>query len=115
MRALLLTADLMVTSVAHGAAQRCGADVATIGRADALVDAAQNSPAQLVLIDLRTPSLSLETLLPRLREALPSDARIIAFGPHVHRDALLAAQAAGCDETITRGEFDRRIDGYLAS
>jgi hypothetical protein len=32
----------------------------------------------------------------------------------VHTEALEAAAAAGCDEVITRGQFERRFDALLA-
>jgi len=41
------------------------------------------------------------------------DVRVLAFGPHVARDALAAAQAAGADEVMTRGGFDHNMDRVL--
>jgi hypothetical protein len=32
----------------------------------------------------------------------------------VHKQSLEAAADAGCDEVITRGEFERRFDSLLA-
>jgi hypothetical protein len=39
--------------------------------------------------------------------------RVLAFGPHVARDALAAAQMAGADEVMTRGGFDHNMDQVL--
>lgn len=115
MRAVLLTNDLMVTSVAHGAAQRCGAALELASNAAQLLAAIERGSVGLVVIDIRIPNLDVESMLERIRSVVPSDSKVVAFGPHVHVDALAAATAAGCNEVITRGEFDRKINGYLVA
>jgi DNA-binding response OmpR family regulator len=113
MRAIVLSSDLMVASTAQGAADRHGFDLTVAPTADGAVNSAQD--AAIVAIDLRTPGLDLVALMPRLRDAAQRGAPIVAFGPHVHTDALSAAAAAGCDEVITRGQFERRFDALLAA
>ncbi len=39
--------------------------------------------------------------------------RIVAFGPHVEREALQAARDAGADEVMTRGAFSRHLPDVL--
>jgi CheY-like chemotaxis protein len=112
MHAILLTADLMLISAAQGAADRHDAELTVAPNAAAVSDAMRRRPAQLVLIDLRTPGLDIHELVPTVRD-LASDASIVACGPHVHEASLAKAAAAGCDEVITRGEFERRLDATL--
>lgn len=38
---------------------------------------------------------------------------VLAFGPHVARDELVAAREAGADEVMTRGAFDHAIERVL--
>ena len=74
---------------------------------------AGDSPS-LVLVDLSTSGLKIGELLPKLRAVSPQ-ARVIAFGPHVHTGLLAAAREAGCDLVVSRGELHARIDSYLSS
>ena len=107
---LLLSSDLMLIASAQGAAEWHGQALSAVPSVEALVVAARDDSVQMVVIDLRLQGLNVGELAPKLREQLPDGARIIACGPHVHREALAAAAAAGCDEVITRGEFERRIN-----
>jgi DNA-binding NarL/FixJ family response regulator len=105
MHVLLLTADLMCSSQLAGAVERAGAVLAVAGGADRLIALAAEHPAALVALDLNAPGADPAALVPRLR-ALPQPPRaILAFGPHVHEARLAAAQAAGCDQVLSRGAF----------
>jgi hypothetical protein len=39
---------------------------------------------------------------------------VIAFGPHVHAEALEAAAAAGCDQVLSRGALMAQLVAILA-
>jgi hypothetical protein len=41
-------------------------------------------------------------------------ARIIAYGPHVDEALLADAKEAGCDEVLTRGQFNKLFAELLA-
>lgn len=120
MDVLLLTTDLIVSSLAGGAASRQAKALVTAGSAAALLERlGQNqqstSPAQprLVLIDLSTTGLNVRELVASLR-ALATPVRVIAFGPHVHEQRLAEARDAGCDRVVSRGQFQSQIDALLA-
>ena len=120
MQAVLLSSDLMLVSVAQGAADRHGAILAVAGNVEQAVAAIGDEATGLVVIDLRLPGLDVAAFVRRVRGAKPpatadlrQAAKIVACGPHVHKQSLAAA-AAGCDEVITRGEFDGRIHTLLA-
>jgi CheY-like chemotaxis protein len=113
MRFILLSSDLMLMSAAQGAADRHGATVAVIGDALGVAERCAAEPIALVAIDLRTPGLDIGGVARQIRDAAPQ-AVILAGGPHVQRDLLAAAAAVGCDEVVTRGQFEGRLDALVA-
>ncbi|HEX6961448.1 MAG TPA: hypothetical protein VF175_06245 [Lacipirellula sp.] len=112
MHALLLSSDLMLISTAQGAADRQGVPLKIAS--NPAHAATLSAGAAAVAIDLRMPALNMAALVPQLRSLASPQAPIVACAPHVHAEALEAAAAAGCDEVITRGQFDRRFDALLA-
>ena len=112
MRFILLSTDLMLIAAAQGAADRRGVAL-TIHASVASATDQGDATAALAMIDLRTPGLNITDAVRGIRLAYDR-ARIVACGPHVHKQSLQAAVDAGCDEVITRGEFERRVDGLLA-
>jgi CheY-like chemotaxis protein len=114
MQAVLLTSDLMLMSVAQGAADRHGVALVAAGDAEQAIQLCGEDGTRLVVVDLRLPGLDVAELVMRVRGAKPQ-AAIVACGPHVHTQSLAAAEAAGCDAVFTRGEFERRIDGLFAA
>jgi DNA-binding NarL/FixJ family response regulator len=101
-RVLALVPDLMdrsrLTAILGGELEL----VATVGHLRSrLTDAATAVHPEIVVVDLGRRGVI--EALPTIRAA--TGARIIAFGPHVERDVLAAAQAAGCDEVLARSVF----------
>jgi DNA-binding response OmpR family regulator len=113
MRFILLSSDLMLMSAAQGAADRHGATVAVIGDGGAIAERCAVEPIQLIAIDLRLHGLDIENVVQQVRATAP-EAVILAGGPHVQRESLAAAAAAGCDEVVTRGQFEGRLDALVA-
>ncbi len=110
MAVVLITADLMVSSAAGVAARQRGIELVTRAAAAAIDDL----PAiEQAFIDLESPGLDLPALIAKVRAVAPK-ARIIAFGPHVQTPKLAAAQAAGCDVVLTRGQFHVQLGNLLA-
>src|SRR5262245_18538499 len=114
MRAVSLSGDMMIASAAHGAASRHGAQWNTTPDADAALAACSDEAITLLAVDLRTPGLDIRALMDALRSADIEHVHIIAFGQHVHETLLAQAEEAGCDEVVSRGEFERRFDSTLA-
>lgn len=113
MVAFYLTSDLLFSSRVSGAAQRAGVDLRTVGSLEKLLEAAQQAGGcSLVIVDLTLPKLDITTAVTAIKERF-SSARIVAYGPHVHEAKLAAASSAGCDEVLTRGQFDREMDRVL--
>jgi len=110
MPSFYLTADLFISSRVAGVAQRVGVDLQTVGSLAALLDRADKAGGcSLVLLDLTLPSLDVTTAVKSIKDRFPQ-ARIVAYGPHVHEALLASAAAAGCDEVLTRGQFDREME-----
>jgi CheY-like chemotaxis protein len=113
MSALLLTADLIVSSWARGAAARGGYPLEIAASLDALLAKAQQSSPKLVILDLGVAGLDPGDAVGPLRQ-LAAPPAVAAFGPHVQEGRLAAAVRAGCDLVVSRGQFHAQIDQILA-
>ncbi|TWT47811.1 response regulator [Botrimarina hoheduenensis] len=115
MSALLIATDLMSVSAASGAAQRAGTELRTVGPTaieKTLTSAAEARQIGLIVIDLTAPIADVAALVVWLRSAAPA-AQIIAFGPHVQEQRLAAAESAGCDRVISRGQWHKQAEQLL--
>ncbi len=112
---LFLTSDLVFPSRVSGIAAQLGARLETVANSEALVAKLQEAANEksLVLIDLNCPGLDVKQLVPMLRALANSPRAIVAFGPHVQEEKLAAAQAAGCDLVLPRGQFAARMIALL--
>lgn len=79
----------------------------------ALVSQAE-SGVDMVILDLTTSRLNVAEAIAQLRALSKPPKSIIAYGPHVQEAALQAAQEAGCDLVLTRGQFNAQMDELLA-
>lgn len=112
MSGVFLSGDLMFTSRVTGAAKAQGAEVAVVARTDLLLERIDEQ-TRLVMLDLGASGLDPAELVPAIRAKSPQ-ARIVAYAPHVHEQRLAAAAEAGCNEVLTRGQFNAGIDQLLA-
>ena len=112
MSVLALIPDLLMQSQVRAAGQRAGVDLAFVPTSDALVEGAAAAQPGLIVIDLSQGGLDLQSLVPRIK-SIAAAARILAFGPHVHKGLLERAKEAGCDEVISRGQFHAEMDALM--
>ena len=110
MDSLLVSFDLMLSSQASGAANRAGCELKVVPNIAAAVDALSQQPGTLVVLDLGTPGNEPAEVVPKLRAATETELAIVAFGPHVHKQRLEAARAAGCEMVISRGQFHAQAE-----
>jgi hypothetical protein len=99
-RILLVSSDLMASSRLAGVARGLG-DALDVRASVAVV--AADAPYDVVLIDVQScpdPTAAIA----RGREAAGAAGKVVAFGPHVWKERLEAAVAAGADAAATRGE-----------
>jgi hypothetical protein len=62
---------------------------------------------------LSTAGIDLVQIIATLKASSPPPRAVIAFGPHVHEAKLTAAQVAGCDLVLSRGQFNAQIGAIL--
>jgi hypothetical protein len=91
-RVVALVGDLMDRSRLTGA----------IPDVEVVATAADVEGADVVIVDLARHTSALETV-----RAIAPGAYVVAFGPHVDEDALVAARAAGADLVLPRSRFFR--------
>lgn len=110
MSVLLLSTDLMFAPRVSSMARSLGASCRMISR-DQLAEAL-TAETRLVLVDLALSGVEPAALVAQVRGTAPR-AAVVAFGQHVHEDRLAGAQAAGCDEVVSRGELHGRLSAIL--
>ena len=108
-RILLVSSDLMASSRLTGVASGLGD---TLDVRASLAVAAADAPYDVVLIDIQScPDPA--TAIAHGRQAAGAAGRVVAFGPHVWKDRLDAAVAAGADAAATRGEVMEGLAALL--
>jgi CheY-like chemotaxis protein len=110
---ILLANDLMFASRFHSVAGAVGVDSQTALTPAQAIAALETGGVKAVCVDLELPGLNLIDLVTTARGC--GDAAVIAYGPHVHTQRLEAAQAAGCDQVLSRGQFDRSLPELLGA
>jgi CheY-like chemotaxis protein len=111
-RAVLVTDDLMFSSRAAALARAAGTTLVMAGSVAKAVEACAAEPAALVMLDLSLRGLDPATAVEALR-GVSQPPRIVAYAPHVHEAKLAAATGAGCDQVLTRGQFNAQLDALL--
>jgi CheY-like chemotaxis protein len=114
MTVVYLTNDLMFLSRATGAGAQAGITVRGVRSSDELLGQVEAGGTDLILVDLSLPQLDLAALMNRLHGLEVQAPRVVAYAPHVHVERLKAARQAGCDQVLTRGQFNKRLDQILA-
>ena len=112
MKIFAMTTDLMFGSQMSAAAAQSGSELQTFANVEMLLQSLRSeTTTSWVVLDLTCPSAQKEMaeLVQQIRAASAST-RVLAFGPHVHESALQAAQSAGCDLVLSRGQFHRQMD-----
>lgn len=115
---LLVSPDLMSTSRMAGLARSIGAQIETLRSLD---QQPQGGPYTLVLVDLQAMTGDAAVIISRVRAVVAACAgqgeepvRIVAFGPHVHKQRLEDAKAAGALAAVSRGELLGGFAGLVA-
>jgi CheY-like chemotaxis protein len=113
----VLSRDLMFSSQVAGAARAANVESQTVASAEAVVAAALDSPNTLaVLVDLAVAGLdqqALAGLITQLRER-HATVRLIAVGAHVQTEKLAAAEQAGFEFVLTKGQARRELPELFA-
>ena len=113
MSVLFLTKDLVFSSRVAGVAQSRQIELSVVSEADQLLTNTSANQVKLVLLDLTTSRCDPKQLVPQLRRLARPPKTVVAFGPHVQEAKLAAAEEAGCDQVLSRGEFNNRMTEVL--
>jgi CheY-like chemotaxis protein len=111
MAILVAVRDLVFRSKIHAAAERLGVPVRLAPRGAPLSQAARELGEGTVLADLGEPGVLDEV---RAAKAV-ARVRVVGFLGHLQADLARAAEEAGVDEVLTRGQFVQRLDDILRS
>lgn len=108
MRAIYLTSDLFFSSRIVSLARQLGWEIQMVGNAAAAMQRAVAAEGlDLLLIDLQHAPGELTEMITQLRQHYPQ-IRVVAYGPHVDEALLAKAREAGCDQVLTRGQFNQQ-------
>lgn len=105
---LIVCKDLLFSSQLNGAVQRAGLVPQTCLGQKTAIESLSKYEIQWVVVDLELESLE----MPQLRAATPC--KLVGFGPHVHTVRLEAAQKAGFDYVLSRGQISSDLDQLLS-
>ena len=117
---LYLAADLLWASKIKGTADALSIPTRPVRTLEMLEARLADTDVKALLLDLDKPEEAL-AMIARLRGGgggpSPTDKeksiRLIAWGPHVAKDLLQQAKAAGADEVLTRGAMDHTMQEIL--
>jgi DNA-binding NarL/FixJ family response regulator len=108
---LFVSSDLVFASRVNAAAASLGVSVLQVADPAAL-PAKITANCRLALIDLTLEKMNLPAAVKAIRAGAPA-ARVVAYGPHVDEAALADADEAGCDQVLTRGQFNKQYAELL--
>jgi len=111
-RGVLLTTNLLFSTMVTGTASALGQEVAVAGDVAEAVELCRARPPAYVIIDLGMAEIEIATALVRLREAA-GEVPTIAYGSHVDKARLDEARAAGCEEVLPRSKFSAELPALL--
>ncbi|MEZ6137157.1 MAG: hypothetical protein R3C53_19890 [Pirellulaceae bacterium] len=113
---VFLTKDLFFVPVLQSAAARQGVELtALFGLNSPKAAELDGGSVTACVIDLAgTDVPEIAGVVSELRSRYPA-AQVAAFGPHVQTGRLDAAQAAGCDQVLTRGQLNNQLDRLIAA
>ncbi len=111
---VLLTKDLFFVPTLRSAASNLAVEVVVALSVDSdKLTALVADEVSAWIIDLNSvPIDELPTVVSALQGRFPQ-AKRIAFGPHVQQQRLQAARSAGCEQVLTRGQFDSQLHSLL--
>jgi len=108
---VVLCSDLFSASEIRGTAELHGISVRLVDTDAEAVQTVTSHPARLLIVDLRNPGLDCVQLVACLPENRP---KLLGFYPHVQTRCLEAAEAAGFDEIVTRGQFSTNLLQWIS-
>lgn len=113
MSGIVVSSDLFFANSLCQRAAMGGKSLQMLSREAALASDAPRESTTLLIIDLSSLGAEVESSIRELKAAYPN-ARLVAYGPHVHEELLATAHRAGCDEVLTRGQMNQQAGRLIA-
>lgn len=104
-RILAVVTDLMLESRIREKARAMGYDVSVVGTAQAVRDAVDSAPPDLLVLDLQAEGLPWREAVAAAREGAGGPVPVLAYGQHTKADVLRAARDGGCDMAVPRSQL----------
>jgi CheY-like chemotaxis protein len=111
---LLLCDDLIFVSRVVGTAQALGLKMRSVKTPGELLRIVEQSPPSCVILDLNTPSLTIDEIVAQLLAMQPKPF-VVGYGSHVDAATLKKARDAGCDIVWPRSKFADELATALPS
>ncbi len=113
---LLITKDLFFVPTVRSAADKLGSEVRVALSFDS--EKVSETAADQVtawILDLNSLTVAqIEGAVQALTCGFPG-AKRIAFGPHVQHSRLEAAEQAGCEQVLSRGQLSSQVDRLMTA
>lgn len=114
-RVLAAVEDLLFKSKISETANQLGVEAKFPRNPQRLLEALQEDPPDLLVLDLNSARFEPLDLLRAVRSDTATESvRTVGFLSHVQRDLALAAREAGCDRVVARSAFTRDLPKILA-
>ena len=112
--AIALIDDLFFLAKVHQTAKLTGVTLETASTGEQLLEAAEGSPAALVMVDLNARQGALDAVEKLCAtNGAGNPRRVVAFLSHVQTDLAERARAAGCTEIMPRSKFTQNLAEIL--
>ena len=111
---VFVTKDLFFIPLLKTAAAKQNCSMLTVPNASSVrLDELTADEVTACVIDLTSVSLEEIATSAKSLQKRFAPLQLIAFGPHVNEQHLAAAQAAGFDSVLTRGQLNANIDRHM--
>jgi hypothetical protein len=112
---ILLCRDLIFTTKVQGTARALGYHLEVIGEVSKAKSAIGMLHPHVIFIDLTAGNLSAPNSLSDYIKVASPDVWFVAFGPHVEKEAITKAKAAGCQVVLPRSKFAENLPTLMQS
>lgn len=114
-RVLAAVEDLLFKSKILETASNLGVEAAFPRKPQKLLDAIEESPPDLLILDLNSSRFEPLELLKRIKlEDATREVPTVGFLSHVQKDLAVAAKEAGCDRIMARSAFTKDLPKIIA-
>ncbi len=80
-------------------------DVSVVGTAQAIREALDSAPPDLLVLDLQAEGLPWREAVAAAKDAADGPVPVLAYGQHTKPDVLRAARGGGCDMAVPRSQL----------